>query len=158
METNSPVLCSQQPAKGLSQMETAVFKFPPNFIPQKSAFCIFTLIGTSDLTVKLLVICFTLQGILLTVRNFSKWVSRSPGVLRKYARIPAKRRAYSLHAPPHPPFFFFSLPDYQIENSSWVLRNTSVWKRDPQTKMFKRPALEEEVSLPVCLICRSDIV
>jgi hypothetical protein len=50
------VLCSQQPAKGLSQMETAVFKFPPDFISQKSVFCIFTLVGTSNLTIKLLVI------------------------------------------------------------------------------------------------------
>jgi len=111
METNSPVLCSQQPAKGLSQMETAVFKFPPDFIPQKSAFCIFTLVGTSNLTVKLLVICFTLQCILLTVRNFSKWVSRNPVVLRRHARISAKRREYSLHAPhtPSPPYISLSV-------------------------------------------------
>jgi len=157
METNSPVLCSQQPAKGLSQMETAVFKFPLDFIPQKSAFCIFTLVGTSNLIVKLLVICFTLQCILLTVRNFSKWVSRSPGVLRRHAMISAKRRVYSLHAS-HARLFFFPWPDYQIQHSSWVSRKTSVWERDPHTKMFKRTALEEEVSMPAFLICRSDIV
>jgi hypothetical protein len=88
-------------------MKTAVFKFPPDFISQKSAFCIFTLVETSNLTVKLLVICFTLQCKLLTVRIFSKWVSRSPVVLRRHARISAKRRAYSLRAPLLP-FFSFS--------------------------------------------------
>jgi len=40
------------------------------------------------------------------------------------------------YMPPHP--FFLILPAYQIENSSWVSRNTSVWERDPQTKMFQK--------------------
>jgi hypothetical protein len=129
MEPNSLVLCSQQPAQGLSQMETAVLKFSSDFIPQKSVCCTFTLVGTSNLTVKQLVIRFTLQCLILTVLNFSKWVSRSSGVLRRHVSSSTKCWKYSLHAP-IPLYFFFTLPDYQLEKSSWISRNTCL-EKDP---------------------------
>jgi hypothetical protein len=78
------------------------------------------------------------------------------GISEAWGSAKTKPRAYSLHTP-HTSLslsLFFTLPDYQIQNSSWISRNTSVWGK----KMFKRTAFEEEVSLPAFLICRSDIV
>jgi len=134
------------------------FKFPPVFISQKSAFFIFTLVGKSNRTVKFLVIVLHFS---VYFSQFEISQSGIRGTLRFCEGMPGVPRnaEHRVYMPPHPFFFFlFCL----LTKSKTVFGFREVLQSGKgvhRQKCFKKTTLEEEeVSLPACLICRSDIV
>ena len=133
------------------------FVFPPDFISQKSAFFIFTLVGTSNLTVKFLVIILHFHVYFSQFEISQSGILGTLGFCEGMPGVP-RNAEHTVYMPPHPFFFFlFCL----LTKSKTVFGFREVLqsgRRIHGQKCFKKTALAGEVSLPACLICRSDIV